>query len=59
MPALLKGVLVPLRLGRVFDHTFTHHFGGQFGPLFCCFSDDDLPVYRRFRDLKCRFWTRF
>jgi hypothetical protein len=25
-------------------------------PLFCCFSDDDLRVYLRFRDLKCRFW---
>jgi hypothetical protein len=34
MPAVLKGVLVPLRPGRVLDRTFAHHFGGHFGPPF-------------------------
>jgi len=28
----------------------------NFDPLFGRFSDDDLRVYLRFRDLKCRFW---
>jgi len=34
IPALLKCDLVPLRLGRVLDRTFAHHFEGQFGPPF-------------------------
>jgi hypothetical protein len=28
----------------------------NFDPLFARFVEEDLRVYLRFRDLKCRFW---
>ena len=60
MPALLKCDVGTFAPDGILDGHLPIIFGAvlkvNFGPLFCCFSDDDLRVYLRFRDLKCRFW---
>jgi hypothetical protein len=58
-PPCLKEFLCPFALDVFWTVLLPTILEVNLDPLFCCFSDDDLPVYRRFWDLKCRFWTRF